>query len=273
MKKDEFYIGWQDQAPASYASKMKRNVLLLTVLVIIVAVAYVFSQQGFNNGVSELGYFSQVEGTIEEYPVPMLRVKVENDEYQNFLLFGFGKSDAYKTINLLKEQAGGSLENQLVQLESELLYYDGKTVLEVPVAKNQMSVIQKLEEPRPERKVEALGSLKLKGEIVDSKCFFGLMKPGYGKIHRSCGVRCIDGGIPPVLVINNGEGERNYFILIGQDGQPVNQQVLDYVGLPVQVEGQAERVEDWMVLKINPQKIQEVAIKNFKSVYYTELGN
>jgi len=36
------------------------------------------------------------------------------------------------------------------------------------------------------------------GEIVDSKCL-GVMTPGQLTTHRACAIRCISGGIPPVL--------------------------------------------------------------------------
>ncbi|MDQ1349362.1 MAG: hypothetical protein QG573_2741, partial [Acidobacteriota bacterium] len=39
-----------------------------------------------------------------------------------------------------------------------------------------------------------LGRQRLRGEIVDSKCWFGVMKPGQGKAHKDCAVRCISGG-------------------------------------------------------------------------------
>jgi len=40
------------------------------------------------------------------------------------------------------------------------------------------------------------GEFDLVGEIVDSKCYFGNMNPGNGKVHRDCAVRCMSGGIP-----------------------------------------------------------------------------
>lgn len=40
--------------------------------------------------------------------------------------------------------------------------------------------------------------MTLEDEIIDPKCYFGVI-PGKGKIHRSCAIRCISDGIPPVL--------------------------------------------------------------------------
>jgi hypothetical protein len=41
------------------------------------------------------------------------------------------------------------------------------------------------------------GEFTLRGEIVDTKCFLGVMNPGQGKVHRDCAARCLSGGIPP----------------------------------------------------------------------------
>ena len=75
-------------------------------------------------------------------------------------------------------------------------------------------------------KTEKLGINSIKGEIVDSKCYFGAMRPGFGKTHRACAVRCISGGIPPVLAATNYEGDVNYFLIRGSNKEAINKEVL-----------------------------------------------
>ena len=43
----------------------------------------------------------------------------------------------------------------------------------------------------------------LRGEIVDSKCYLGVMNPGEGTVHRDCAARCLSGGLPPMLVVRS----------------------------------------------------------------------
>jgi len=43
----------------------------------------------------------------------------------------------------------------------------------------------------------SLGTQTLVGEIVDSKCFLGVMNPGQLTTHRACAIRCISGGVRP----------------------------------------------------------------------------
>ena len=71
-------------------------------------------------------------------------------------------------------------------------------------------------------KVKDLGITKIKGEIIDPKCYFGVMKPGEGKPHRDCAIRCILGGISPMLAVKNEKGEANYYLLASSDGGSIN---------------------------------------------------
>jgi hypothetical protein len=67
-------------------------------------------------------------------------------------------------------------------------------------------------------------------------------------------IRCIAGGIPPMLRIKNDQGEETLFILRGENGEIINKQVLSFIGVPVSVTGVAEQVDDWYVLKVSEIK-------------------
>lgn len=107
--------------------------------------------------------------------------------------------------------------------------------------------------------------MTLQGEIIDPKCYFGVMKPGKGKIHRSCAVRCISGGIPPVLATTDNNNISEYYLLTDLKGQPINEAVLPFIGKPSQIKGTVEKMEDWYILKI---KIENIKIKNEISSIY-----
>ena len=84
------------------------------------------------------------------------------------------------------------------------------------------------------------------------------MKPGFGKIHRSCAVRCISGGVPPVFLTSNEQGESLYYIITDRQGNPINKDILPYVGKPSKISGQLEQIEDWLVLKTDITGIVEL---------------
>jgi len=101
--------------------------------------------------------------------------------------------------------------------------------------------------------------MKLRGEIVDPKCFFGVMKPGEGKPHKDCAIRCILGGIPPVLHVVDRNGANNYYLIVGANGEMMNKAVQNYVAAPVEILAKAVRYNDWIVLYVSDKNINEIS--------------
>ncbi len=111
-----------------------------------------------------------------------------------------------------------------------------------------------------------LGIQKIKGEIIDPKCYFGVMKPGEGKVHRDCAIRCILGGIPPVLKVMNENGEKNYYLIVGPNGESMNEAVQDFVAEPIEIEARAVQQDDWIILYVKDKKIHRIsAVSLYKS--------
>jgi hypothetical protein len=100
---------------------------------------------------------------------------------------------------------------------------------------------------------ETLGRVEsLLGEIVDSKCFLGVMKPGEGKPHRSCATRCLSGGVPPQLLVESSDGSRRLLLLAATDGSALAPaSFLGLVGEPVMASGTVERRAGLLVLRLD----------------------
>ena len=84
-----------------------------------------------------------------------------------------------------------------------------------------------------------LGTFTLRGEIIDAKCFSGVMKPGAGKTHLGCAVRCISGGVPAMFHTRNAQGQELDLLLVDEKGNAVNDRVLDRVALPLEISGES----------------------------------
>ena len=97
--------------------------------------------------------------------------------------------------------------------------------------------------------VATLGRMQLQGEIVDTKCYLGVMNPGNGKVHRDCAVRCISGGAPPALVVRDAAGETRMLLLTGADGRALNREVLPFVAEPLEISGELVRSGSNLILK------------------------
>jgi hypothetical protein len=81
------------------------------------------------------------------------------------------------------------------------------------------------------------------------------MKPSEGKVHRSCAIRCIAGGIQPVFKSNMSD----YFLLTGENFEPVNQQILSIVGDQVRLQGELVEFDDWKIFKVNSRELETIA--------------
>lgn len=97
-----------------------------------------------------------------------------------------------------------------------------------------------------------LGTFTLKGEIIDAKCFSGVMKPGAGKTHLGCAVRCISGGVPALFHTRNAQGQELDLLLLDEQGDAVNDRVLDRVALPLEIRGEVLKLNDLLLLRADP---------------------
>ncbi len=245
---DDFFIGYLPKMPQSRARYLHRLVILILVILPLIAWLLVSRQAGFSAAVYEFGDVKDFEGVILEKPYPMLAVlRPGNTDPQHanslYYLVGPAKSGA------ASEVAG--MDSSHVRLKGTLLYHDDQTMIEVVPGSVEK---QEGQTTNINPKI-TLENISLKGEIVDSKCFLGVMKPGNLKTHRSCAKMCIRGGIPPVLVVRNQEGVARYFVLAGRDGQPINNEVLPLVAEPVRVTGNLVLQDSRAILYTDPNQI------------------
>jgi hypothetical protein len=246
--KDNFYIGWQPKMANSNKKRVAQFVTTIIVLVLLLSAGVVYFQRPFNEHTFEYGKLTTIEGMYYSNPVPMLVVddpSFPKTISPNVLLVGYGKFGAEGIIMNSNLDLGG-LDGARVVLKGTLIYGDGKTLLEL--TEQERSLIKVI----PEKSYTSINnnepkSVALVGEILDPKCYFGVMKPGEGKIHKSCAIRCISGGIPPVFRVRS-KSTTEYYILLDENGEKVNKEMLPYVGERVDITGRAKKVNGWNVL-------------------------
>lgn len=255
-QQDEFYIGYSEETPA----KTKRSVRIFVVagLIILGLIATVFaiSQNPFKNATFELTTATKITGVYHELPYPMLKVKTGEDSFKNILLIGFGKSGANPYLDKIREEEPNLTGYQL-SIEGNLIYYNGQTLLQI-TDEEKVSLLESVDRSLLPRFRGLAKEILLKGEIIDPKCYFGVMKPGYGKIHRSCAVRCISGGIPPMLATTDANNISAYYLITDSKGNALHSEVLPYVGKPSEIKGSVVQMEDWYQLRIDIESIREL---------------
>lgn len=258
MSKDDFYIGYQEKAPERIARFLKSRVAIIAAVVVLAGLIFALGQQRFANSSFELGKLTEVEGVLHTNPYPILSVELAPGEFKEVLLLGFGKFGAEE--GLLEIAGEQDLEGLHLRLQGTLVYYDGVTLMQLePEVEGTYEVLGRKKVPVAS---SSLGIQTLQGEVVDPKCFFGVMKPGHGKIHRSCAVRCISGGIPPVFVSQDVEGRSHFVLVVTETGAPAHQEVLDIVGKPSELTGKVEQVGQWQLLYLESDKIVDLGTKS-----------
>ncbi|QEC68943.1 hypothetical protein FRZ67_17110 [Panacibacter ginsenosidivorans] len=275
MQNDEFYIGWMQEAPKSFSAWIKKYLFVLLTIIIMLGVLLALSQKKFDSGNFEFGKLTEVKGIYFSKPVPVIKVIDGkdiwgNENYITVPLIGFGKHGADGVIADIEKEKNISLEAKEVTLKGTLLYNDGKLLMQIDANDEPLiSVADAAINIADLQKIKQLGTTDIKGEIVDPKCFFGVMKPGEGKPHKDCAIRCILGGIPPVLKVTNEEGRQNYYLIVGADGEKMNDMVQDYVAAPVTIHANAVEYGDWIVLYVQQNGLQHYSYiqEHYNSAY------
>ncbi len=236
--KNDFYIGYLPKGP-------KRNMRFVLGVVIFLFIVSMFfgwiiamSQDKINNGSYEYGNLTELEGVIFNEPVPTLRIlSRDSSQQKDIILINFGKFGAETSIQAFEKRMGGPAENYIAKVRGTLVYQDGITMLELTENDNALidfKLNTSAAYSRVQKSPQETDS-KLIGEIVDSKCYFGSMKPGNNKPHRSCAALCISGGIPPVFVVSNQDGSADYYLFKTDNKQELIDQILPYVGDRIEI--------------------------------------
>jgi len=243
---DEFYIGWEAKAAPGIGKTLRKAVVIMLAMALLAPVVLAISQRLIGASVFEWGNHKSFAGILQATPYPHLLVPRPGNAG------GFPRSSAYYLVAPwkfgLKPETIAPLDGKSVTLKGTLIYRGNQTMIEVLPGSIQMTNIAGAALPQ----AVALGKQALVGEIVDSKCFLGVMNPGQLTPHRACAIRCISGGVAPVLLVRQKDGAAVYLLLVSADGKPVNKQVLNMVAEPVEITGDVERQGELLILHADP---------------------
>jgi hypothetical protein len=209
----EFYVGY---LPASAGLRKAIRAITASLLLLTagIAVVLVAGQQRFAASSFGFGEYRSFEGTLVAEPYPALLIPGKGLPW---LLVGQGKHGlgSFRQFDGMHVKLTGERilrgEDHMIELRPGTLQFTGVG---------------------PPAATVELGDVQLTGEIVDTKCFFGVMNPGIGKVHRDCAARCISGGIPPALLVRDASGTARTVLLANW-----KRDLLDHVAEPVTLRG------------------------------------
>jgi hypothetical protein len=229
---------------------VRKVVVLLGFIGIVAALALVTGQMPFAKSAFEYGKMRSFEGIIDARPYPALLVARpgevgSGEKHSRYLLVAPGKHGADSLV--------AAFDGKQVRLQGQLIYREDGTMIEIEPG--SISPLNSF--PAPQVPTIDLGALTVTGEIVDSKCYLGVMNPGNGKVHRDCAARCMSGGIPPVFVSLDGEHQ---YLLVGPDGNAIAANALrEFVAEPITITGEALRRGESRLLRVDLRKLHHVS--------------
>ena len=239
----DFYVGYRTDNSKAQGRFTRRATLVLLVGSLGVGALLALLQTPFDAGIFEFGQVREVEGLLRVEPQPALVLTAP--------------------ISLPPAASANGMENSVNELllvelgkhgASDLDALAGRTVRArgTLIAREAVAMLELAEPP------EALGTarqslrsavptdqqVELTGEIVDSKCFLGVMKPGRGKVHRACATLCLEGGIPPAFLVRNEDGEEWVALLLDENGEAPRRPLAPWVGEAVTLSGSVHARQD-----------------------------
>ena len=261
---DRFYVGYVDEAPPAVGRFAHRVAIGLVALAAALGFGLALLLERFDEGVFEYGTVREYSGELLFDPHP--RLVTADGPAEGYLLVGVGKhgldvneasSPPWTASPSRKAELAGTpirnAEAAMLEVHSFRLLEGaagaGPAVEPVSPAGPAGPAVAANPARESANRVFRVRGHTLPGEIVDTKCYLGAMKPGRGKPHRDCASLCIRGGIPAALLVRTKSGERRLVHLLGLQDRPLGREVLDWVGEPVEVTGTLRRRGDRLFMR------------------------
>jgi hypothetical protein len=246
--RDEFYVGYFPKAPERLGHRTRWIATGLVSLTLVVALLLAAGQDRADPGSFDYGHHQELFGQLRTTPYPMLlapgRGLTDRDAiYTRYLLVAEGKHGAQPLTD--------SLDGQWVKLTGTRIHRGHREMLEI--ASGGVQVVPPAPNVRlgiPVPAAVSRGQMRLVGEVVDSKCWLGVMKPATGTVHRGCATRCLSGGIPPLLMLRDSTGATVHLLLTGAGGEPATRRFLPLVGQEVALTGEVIEEGDLLLMRV-----------------------
>jgi hypothetical protein len=250
MSKDDFFIGWADTQPVDRRFFFTAGAALLCGTGVLGGtMASLQNNPGKGNwNVSEIREF---RGIATSEPYAMLRTLDVDGSAKTVLLATQGKCAVGSRISALAGQHVVVIGSLIQRGQHAMIaVVDG---LDWIRSGEGIAASAELSFPTP----EPFGEVTLRGEILDSKCWFGAMRPSEGKVHKSCASLCIRGGLPPAFYVK-GIREQKALMIMTEAGFGFGPDLLEYVADPVEIQGMLYRQAEYVFLDTSVNRFRRL---------------
>ena len=249
---DDFFVGYADTPQADRRFFLKAGLgLMAGTLVTAGGVAALQTRPG--PGTWNQGDVRDWMGVVTAEPYAMLRTSDLDGTPKTMPLSCLGKCGVAAQIR--------RFEGRVVQVRGSLIQRGEHAMIAVPeLEPDWIGEVQNIAEDTstpgfPD--TEPMGDIDLMGEIVDTKCWFGAMRPSEGKVHKACAALCIRSGLPPALLARDRE-KRETLMIMTDGGKAYGEDLLALVADPVRVRGSVSRWGNLLLLDAPTRQIQRV---------------
>ncbi len=251
MSKTDFFIGWSPDTPKADRRFFLTAGIGLGAAALTGGGLLAAHQNAPGRGTWNQGDVRTFTGIATAEPYAMLRTSDIDGQPKTALLACLGKCGVTARI--------GSNAGKPVSVRGSLIQRGQHTMIAVVdgidwIMPATALLPEALAFPVPER----LGDVQLQGTILDTKCWFGAMRPSSGKVHKACASLCIRGGIPPAFFAQDTTGKAALMIMADQ-GQAYSEQVLPFVAEPVRVSADLYRMGDLLMLDAPVKRIEYIS--------------
>jgi hypothetical protein len=270
---DEFYIGYAPMPP-HIARFVKRAVVAIAAGVALAASLIAMGHVRLDGGTFDFGRPRTIAGVITAHPYPAIHVERSSTPG--------GEAGGSRLALLVAPGKHGAgviatpFDGQRVTLDATRIQRGDAVMFEIApgsIASSPASRTSSAAVPSDATAIATspreTAAVTLRGEIVDSKCFLGVMVPGEGKTHKDCASLCLRGGIPPAFVVRDREGRMALLLLVSESGGSLagHAAASRLAGEPIEVTGvieeeitpSAARAGGWRMLRTNPSTWRPLA--------------
>ncbi|MEM9839294.1 MAG: hypothetical protein AAF830_09075 [Pseudomonadota bacterium] len=242
-KKDDFFIGWSADTPGPD----RRFLLGASALLLGGAggLAWLGGTRlnAAGPGNWAMGDMREWRGFAVAEPYPMLRYLADDGTVRTALLGCMNKCAPKLMIDQHKDQPV-IVRGSPIQRGPHLMIATEDFGAWIEPTSDQQPGDADLAFPEP----EALEDVSLAGEILDTKCWFGAMRPSEGKVHKACASLCIRGGLPPAFYPKSLREQSRLLIMTDTDGNGIGEDILPYVADRVAITGTMKQMGDLLIL-------------------------
>lgn len=249
MSEDEFFIGWAETPDKDRRFFMMAGLGLITATGATAGGLAAFQRSG-GRGLWTAGDIREWRGVVTAEPYGMLYTTDIDGTQRTALLGCQGKCGVKARIGAL---AGKPVivRGSLIQrgAHAMIAVIDGINWIEEDIQGNPSLYAAPTS--------SHLKAVTLRGQILDTKCWFGAMKPAAGKVHKACASLCIRGGIPPGFYAQDMHKQKALMILTDQ-GDSFGADILEYVADPVEITGTLRQQGDVVFYDTSATQIKRI---------------